>query len=69
MKFFLADLELFNASSWRDRKEAFYRLFAGIKAHLEIFSYKISDNIYESEKTLCVFEEQSTWICHLNCKH
>jgi len=52
MKIFLAVLELFHVSSWRDgRKEEFYRLFAGIRAHLEQFSYKISDEVYESEKT------------------
>ena len=61
MKIFLAVLELFDVSNWRDgRKEEFYRLFAGIRAQLESFSYKISDEVYESEKTLYAVEEQST---------
>jgi len=69
MKSFLAVLELIHVSSWRDGgKEEFYRLFAGIKAYLEPFSYKISDDVYESEKTLYVVEEQSTLKCHFNYK-
>jgi len=69
MKTFLTVLELFHVSSWTDgRKEEFYRLFAGIKAHLERFSFKISDNVYEAEKTLCIVEEQSTLKCHFNFK-
>jgi hypothetical protein len=68
MKITLAVLELFHVSSWRDgrKKEEFYKLFAGIKAHLEIFSYKISNDVYESEKTLCFLEKQSTLKCYFN---
>lgn len=59
MKIFLVVLELFRVGSWRDgRKEEFYRLFAGIKEHLEPFSYKISNDVYESKKTLYFAEEQ-----------
>jgi hypothetical protein len=69
IKIFLSVLELFHVSSGRDgRKEEIYRLFAGIKAHLKRFWYKISDNVYGSEKNLCVAEVQSSLKCHFNYK-
>jgi hypothetical protein len=67
VQLYLADRELFPVRDWKDRrKDEFNRLFAGIKVHLQTFSYKISGYAYETETTLYSATEQLATKCDLN---